>query len=178
MTATANTVTRVELGLAAMAVVLFLALLAVRVKRDHDQKIRKAARIGYYDPDASRYPGGPPVPDPEGTAVDPAQAPLAPTFIAPGRSRPTRRAAPKTVAPQPVPSSFGVVAREPPRPVPAFDPAEAVRARPVTTAAPAASVAAAPSPPSPPPPPPPPGIPVLPGWDRPPPPGATTARGR
>ncbi len=171
ITATASTVTRVELGLATVAVVLFLVLLAVRAKRDHDQRIRKASSVGYYDPDAARYLGSPLAPDPAGTVGHAAPVPLAPTFVAPGRTRPTRRGSPKTVTPQPVPASFGAVPNQPPGPVPAFDPAEAVRARPMTAAAPATAMPALPSPP-------PPGIPMPPGWDRPPPPDAATPPGR
>jgi hypothetical protein len=181
-TAAASTVTVVELGLAALAVVLFVALLMVRAKRDHDQKIRKAGSVGYYDPDAARYGHGSVAPAPADATVDAANVPLAPTFVAPGRKTSTRRRGPAPVAPRPVPSSFGVFRGEPPRPVPAFDPVEAVRARPLNAEVPVAPMAEPPSrsgpPPLPPPPPPPPGVPLLPRLDRPPPPGEAPTSGR
>ena len=83
ITATVSTVTRAELGLATVAVVLFLVLRAARAKPDHAQKIRRASGVGYCDPDAARYLRSPLAPDPAGTAGHATPVPLASTFVAP-----------------------------------------------------------------------------------------------
>jgi len=131
-TVVASSGTSAEVAVVVAVVVLFAALLLVKAKRGHDQKIRKAASVGYFDPDAARYgPGS--VPPPAGdNAEDAAHLPLAPSFVAPGRGTGTHRADLSAPSPQAVPSSFGALITEPPRAVPAFDPVEAVRARPVS----------------------------------------------
>ena len=54
------TTTALESGLVALALAMLVALLVVRSKRAHDQKLRKAASMGYYDPDVARYGYGSP----------------------------------------------------------------------------------------------------------------------
>ena len=172
------TVTVVESVLVALALTLFIALLAVRSKRAHDQKLRKAASMGYYDPDAARYGYGSPT-VPAEPPIDFEGVPLAPTFVAPDRGRATRRSASGPPAPRPIPASFGTMSLAPPRPVPAFDQASVVNARPVPHNARPVSDNAPPATPPPPPspPPPPPGSSTLPPLVQPPPPvGAPTDR--
>jgi hypothetical protein len=150
ITAATNTVTVVELGLATLAVVLFVALIVVRAKRDHDQKIRKAASMGYHDPDAARYVHSSVAAAPDETTVASADLPLALNFVAPSRNKASKRKSPRPPSPRRVPSSFGTLPTGPPRPVPAFDPTAAASARPMTAAVPEAP-APPPSPSAPPP---------------------------
>ena len=55
ITATTGSTTRLELGVVVVVVVLFAALLLVRARQARDQRIRKAASEGYFDPDVARY---------------------------------------------------------------------------------------------------------------------------
>jgi hypothetical protein len=153
------TTTVVESGLVALVVALLVALLVVRSKRAHDQKLRKAASMGYYDPDVAKYGYGSPA-VPAEPPIDFDEVPLAPSFVAPGRGRSTKRSA---GGPRPAPASFGTMSLDPPRPVPAFDQSSVVGTRPVSDHAP--------------PPPPPPAASTLPPLVQPPPPvGAPTDR--
>ena len=56
--ATGSSVTTIEIGLAAFAVVALAALLVLRARRDRDLRTRKAASEGYFDPDAARFGAG------------------------------------------------------------------------------------------------------------------------
>ncbi len=167
--AVTSSVTTIEVALIVAAVALLVALLLVKAKRERDQKVRKAASQGYYDPDAARYGHGSVAPPPGDAPVDAAHLPLAPSFVAPGREAKRREPATVPPAPRPVPSSLRTLTAEPPQPVPAFDPAEAASSR---LTGPVGAAIVAPPPPEPPPPPvasrpPPPGLPRL---DLPPPP--------
>ena len=165
VTAAVGSATHLELGAVVLVVVMVIATLLVRMKLDRDQRIRKAASQGYYDPDVAHYVHGP-VPDaPSRPAADDTDQALAPSFTAPHRSKASKRGAsrppaPRPPAPPPVTAAFGADDAVPPRPVPAFDQAVAVANRPATTRSPFAnrvpSAPAAPLPPAPPPPPPPP----------------------
>jgi hypothetical protein len=160
--ATASSVATVEVGLVTAAVVLLVALVLLKARRDHDLRIRRAASIGYHDPDAARYGHGSVAPPSDTAAVDTAHLPLAPSFVAPGRTPGSTRLRP---SPSPAaPSS------RPPGPVPAFDPVEAINARPVSTGDPEPGARLPlPSPP--------PADPPLPRLDRPPSPGTATTLG-
>jgi hypothetical protein len=162
-TAVVGSATHLELGAVALVVVMVIATLLVRMKLNRDQRIRKAASQGYYDPDVAHYVHGP-VPDaPSGPAADDTDRALAPSFTAPLRSKASKRgpsrspaprpSAPRPSAPRPVTAAFGPGDALPPRPVPAFDQAVAVANRPATTRAPfttrAPSAPAAPLPPPP-----------------------------
>jgi hypothetical protein len=165
--AVAITTPVVEVGLVAVALILLVALLVIQSKRARDQKLRKAASMGYYDPDVARYGYGSPA-VPAEPPIDFDGVPLAPTFVAPGRGKSTKR----TSEPEPPPAP-GTTSLAPPRPVPAFDPASAISARPVSAHVRPVSDDAPPAPP----PPPPPGASTLPPLLQPPPPvGAPTDR--
>ncbi len=145
ITATTGSTTRLELGVVVVVVVLFAALLLVRARQARDQRIRKAASEGYYDPDVAHYVHGP-VPDaPAETPADDPGRSLAPTFVAPTRNKAPRRGTPVPPPPRPMTATFGAGSGLPPRPVPAFDPAGAVSNRPLSAPSPSA-------PPAPPPP--------------------------
>jgi hypothetical protein len=176
VTAAVGSATHLELGAVVLVVVMVIATLLVRMKLDRDQRIRKAASQGYYDPDVAHYVHGP-VPDaPSRPAADDTDQALAPSFTAPHRTKASKRGASRPPASRPpaprrVTAAFGAGDAVPPRPVPAFDQAVAVANRPATTRSPFAnrvpSAPAAPLPPAPPPPPPPPptvpvGVPALP----------------
>ena len=162
VTAAVGSATHLELGAVVLVVVMVIATLLVRMKLDRDQRIRKAASQGYYDPDVAHYVHGP-VPDaPSRPAADDTDQALAPSFTAPHRSKASKRGAsrppaPRPPAPRPVTAAFGADDAVPPRPVPAFDQAVAVANRPATTRSPFAtrvpSAPAAPLRPAPPPPP-------------------------
>jgi hypothetical protein len=177
VTAAVGSATHLELGAVVLVVVMVIATLLVRMKQNRDQRIRKAASEGYYDPDVAHYVRGP-VPDaPSGPAAVDKDRALAPSFTAPHRSKASKRGAsrplsprppaPRPPAPRPVTAAFGTGDAVPPQPVPAFDQAAAVASRPATTRSPfttfAPSAPAAPLPPVPPPPPPtvPVGVPAL-----------------
>jgi hypothetical protein len=128
----------IEVGLLGFAALIVIVLLIVRMKRSHDQKIRRAASAGFYDFDVARF--GTASSSLMENAVASSARPLAPSFVAPGRAvghkdgpvatprpAPTARPAP---APMPVPSSFGVLDRSPAGPPPAFDQVEAMDRRP------------------------------------------------
>jgi len=154
------TTTVVEYGLVALALALLVALLVVRSKRARDLKLRKAASMGYYDPDVARYGYGSPA-VPAEPPLDFDGVPLAPTFVAPARGKATKRSAGPSAS-RPPAASFGTMSLAPPRPVPAFDQASVEGARPVSDSAP---------------PPPPPGASTLPPLLQPPPPvGVPTGR--
>ncbi len=158
LTATMGTGTRLELGAVVLVVILFIALLLVRAKQGRDQKIRKAASEGYYDPDVARYVRGPATGTPVDVTPDEADRALAPTFVAPVRNKATKRGGPVPPPPRPVTTAFGPGDAVPPRPVPAFDQALAISSRPgatPTSPAPPATLSAAP-----PLPPPQPGVPA------------------
>ncbi len=171
----------VELGLVVLAAVLVVALLLIRARREHDLKIRKAASVGYFDPDAAHYGHGSVTPGVAQEPADTADRPLAPSFVAPSRAKATRRGAPAPPAPRPVPSAFGSFSSEPPGPVPAFDPVAAMGGRPAAGGGASAGAGPAANP-APPPPPPsaapgdtPPGPASLPPLEQPPPPGGRGA---
>jgi len=150
VTAVTVTTTVVEFGLVAVALVLFIALLALRAVRARNQKLRRAASSGYYDPDVARYGYGTPA-VPSEPPIDLDGIPLAPTFVAPGQGRATKQRVSAAPASRPSPASFGSMSLAPPRPVPIFDQASVIKARPVSdTTRPVSS-----GPPTPPPPPPP-----------------------
>jgi hypothetical protein len=145
---------RVEVGVVALAVALLAALVLVKVRRDHHQKIRKAAAVGYHDPDAARYRHRS-VPTPAEAPVEPDPQPLAPTFTSPGRASGAgrvSRAAPSADVPT-----------APSRLLPAFDPVQAISDRPASPAGPPPTAMPAPPPPA---------APSLPRLAQPPPPGA------
>jgi translation initiation factor IF-2 len=186
-TATTGSSTHLELGAVVVVVVLFVALLLVRAKQGRDQKIRKAASEGYYDPDVARYVHGP-IPDAplEGPMDDPDRS-LAPTFVAPVRNKATKRgthAAAPVPPPRPVSTAFGAGDGLPPRPVPAFDQVAAISARPASAPSPSAPAAPLLTPPPQPPPPPPRPMPAvapgssLPRMEQPRPPARNDAPGR
>ncbi len=165
--AVASSATTIEVALIAVAVALLVALLLAKAKRERDQKVRKAASQGYYDPDAARYGQGSVAPPPGEAPTDPTHLPLAPSFVAPGRDAKRREPARVPPSPRPVPSSLRTLTAEPPQSVPVFDPAEAISTRP------AGGTGTLPPPPPPPMRPlsnPPPPAPSLPRLDLPPPP--------
>jgi hypothetical protein len=144
--------TRLELGAVVLVVILFAALLLVRAKQRRDQKMRKGASEGYYDPDVARFVRGPASSAPTEVAPDDADRALAPTFVAPVRHKAAKRGAPVPPPARPLTTAFGPGDPVPPRPVPAFDQAVAVSNRPVASPSPAPP-ATAPADPLPPPPP-------------------------
>jgi hypothetical protein len=130
----------IEVGLLGFAAFIVVVLLMVRMKRSHDQKIRRAASAGFYDFDVARF--GTASSSLMENAVASSARPLAPSFVAPGRAAggkdapvatPRRTATPAPTpapAPMPVPSSFGVLDRSPAGPPAAFDQVAAVGRRP------------------------------------------------
>jgi hypothetical protein len=150
ITATSSSGTHLELGAILVVALIFVALLLVRAKQHRDQRVRKAASEGYFDLDVARYVHAP-IPDPPAAeSTGGPDRPLAPSFVAPTRAKVAKRGAPVPPA-RPV-SAFGAKAEAgappTPLPVPAFDQAAAVSARP-----PASTTAVPPtSPPLPPPP--------------------------
>ena len=118
----------IEAGLLGFVVFMVVLLLVIRMKRSHDQKIRRAASSGFYDFDVARFgTAGSTLME---NAVASSARPLAPSFVAPGRAAGRKEAPPATASPMAVPSSFGVVDRSPAAPVPAFDQVESVSRRP------------------------------------------------
>ena len=150
--ASTNRPTDLEIGLVGVAAILLITLLAIRSKRTRDQVRRKAASVGYYDPDAARYGPGSGDGSPIGPSGDQRGLALAPSFVAPVRGARARGStsatpppprAPTSVAP--VRSSFSVLDRTPPRAVPSFDQATIA---PVGPAGPAGPIPSPPSTPS------------------------------
>ncbi len=164
ISAAADSGTRLEVGAVVLVLLVFVALLLVRAKQNRDKKIRKAASEGYYDPDVARYVRGTDSGASTETETDEDDRPLAPSFVAPVRSKASKRGAPVATPPHSVSTAFAGGDAVPPRPVPAFDPVAAVAGRPPTGPAPPDAptapvvplppVPAAPLPPPPPPPPP------------------------
>jgi hypothetical protein len=121
----------IEVGLLGLAAFMVVLLLVVRMKRSHDQKIRRAASSGFYDFDVARFgTAGSTLME---NAVASSARPLAPSFVAPGRAGGRKEAPPATPSAMAVPSSFGVLDRSPAGPVPAFDQVESVSRRPPTS---------------------------------------------
>ena len=149
--AATNKAMTAELGLIVLAAALVVGLLLIRARREHDLKIRKAASVGYFDPDAARYGHSSATPGLTQEPADTADRSLAPTFVAPTRAKTRKQGASAPPAPRPVPSAFGSFSSEPPGPVPAFDPVAAMGARPAASAGASAGVGPAASPPPPPP---------------------------
>ena len=118
----------IEAGLVGFAVFMLVLLLVIRMKRSHDQKIRRAASSGFYDFDVALF--GTASSTLMENAVASSARPLAPSFVAPGRAGGRKEAPPATSSPMAVPSSFGVVDRSPAGPVPTFDQVESLSRRP------------------------------------------------
>jgi hypothetical protein len=126
----------IEVGLLGFAAFIVVVLVIVRMKRSHDQKIRRAASAGFYDFDVARF--GTASSSLMENAVASSARPLAPSFVAPGRAAggkdapvaTPRRTATPAPATMPVPSSFGVLDRSPAGPPSAFDLVEAAGRRP------------------------------------------------
>jgi len=138
----------IELGVIGFAVFALILLMALRAKRSHDQRRRRAAASGFYDFDVARYGTATAGSSLMEKAVDSANRPLAPSFTSASRSTGGKGRGHVAVAPIPVPSSFGAVDRTPSGPLPAFDQDVAARNRPPGERADANSEATAdPSPP-------------------------------
>jgi hypothetical protein len=119
----------VEFDVICFGACLLVLLAAVRLKRSHDQKIRRGASSGFYDLDMARYgsAGGSLMEK----AVEENRRPLAPSFTAAPRVAGGTAKAAGRGAPMPVPSSFGGTDRVPLGPPPAFDQQKAGREHPV-----------------------------------------------
>jgi hypothetical protein len=118
----------IELGVICFGGFTLVLLVAVRAKRSHDLKIRRAASSGFYDFNVAHYgtAGGSLMEK----AVEETRRPLAPSFAASARAA---GGAPEGVgpkAPMPVPSSFGVIDRSPIGAPAAFDRRRAGREHP------------------------------------------------
>ncbi len=128
--ASVNSVTSLELIMAAVIIVLAVLLWAVRTKRTRDQRRRKATSSGYYNLDAARF-GVATRSGPTGDTTNHATGSpaLAPSFVAPGH-RQSGRTTVKNLAtspparPAPIPSfaAFDLADAES-EPLPPFDPA-------------------------------------------------------
>jgi len=120
----------IELGVICFGAFVLVMLLAVRAKRAHDQKLRRAASSGFYDFDVARY----------GTAnagsslmeksVEASSRPLAPSFTSAGRGTGEKQRPAAPAAASPIPSSFGVIDRSLVTAVPAYDQNTAQKHRP------------------------------------------------
>ena len=169
----------VTTDLFAVALLLLAVLLLTKVKRDHDQKIRKAASVGYFDTDVARYGHGSVAPPADDMAMDQSRQPLAPSFAAPRRVTGAGRPTTGGPSPRPGPSSPGISSTDIPRPVPAFDPVAALSSRPASADGASSTTVIPSSAPPPPPPPPPTDIrrtpTALPRLDQPPPPAGNSA---
>ncbi len=149
----------VEIGLVTFAVAVVVVLYVLKFKRSHDQRLRKAASVGYHDFDVARYGGTAPGQSLiESTVADSGPQTLAPSFSAPPKGSRRKDRTPADSRPDPTQVGALPPSLAPPR----FDPADAERRR---------SQSASVTPPSPNLPPPP-GAPLLP-----PPPGAPGAAG-
>jgi hypothetical protein len=110
----------IEYALVGFAAFVLILLLLVRVRRAHNQKLRRAASTGFYDFDVAHYGHSTSVSSPTDTLTAPIDRPLAPTFVSSPRGDETKaRAAP--VAPLPVPASFAQVDHRFVGPLPEFD---------------------------------------------------------
>ncbi len=110
----------IEWVLIGFAVVVSIQLWLVRVKRAHDQKLRKAASTGFYDFDVAHYAHSSSESLATGAPVAPGGRSLSPTFTSSARGEATKpRTAP--VAPLPVPSTFADVDRSFASLLPEFD---------------------------------------------------------
>ena len=107
----------IELGVICFGAFILVMLVAVRAKRSHDQKIRRAASSGFYDFDVAHY-GNAGSSMMEKSVVD-SRRPLAPSFVASGAGSTAKGTGPKD--PMPIPTSFGVIDRSPVGPLPAFE---------------------------------------------------------
>ncbi len=135
----------IEIGLLAFAGVVVLVLYGLKIKRAHDQKLRKAASAGYHDFDVARYGGTAPGESLIEATVTKGPQALAPSFSAPQKG--SRRKDRSTADPLPIPTSFGTSG--PDTGVPAFDTLEAQRMRPESEpAAPPVTTIPPPPPPS------------------------------
>ncbi len=126
----------IEFGLICFGALILVLLVAVRVKRSHDKKIRRAASSGFYDLDVARYGTGGSLME---KAVEENRRPLAPSFAASARGAGATAEGPGPRTPMPVPSSFGGVDRAPVGPPPAFDQKAAARERPAPSTPPPVS---------------------------------------
>jgi hypothetical protein len=120
--ASVSNVGRVEIGLLGVALLLVVLLLAVRFKRARDQKIRKAAATGYYDPDVARYgPGATSAPgtDPSGQWAD---GPIAPSFTSSPREVGEAMPGPSEIRSAAVPATPAIGSRPSSGPIPPFVP--------------------------------------------------------
>jgi hypothetical protein len=141
----------IELGIMAFIAVMVILLLAVRAKRSHDQKVRRAASSGFYDFDLAHYGTASAGSSLMEKAVESGSRPLAPSFSSAtreGKGNAAGRAAPATL-----PSSFATADRPPIGPLPAFDQETAARHRPPGEVRPGLPIPSTPSIPAPTPPP-------------------------
>ena len=126
----------IELGVICFGAFVLVMLVAVRAKRSHSQKIRRAASSGFYDFDVAHYGNA-------GSSlmeksVEDSRRPLAPSFVASGRGggggggKGNGSQGPKEA--MPIPSSFGVIDRSPVGPLPAFDSRPGGNQRPIPSA--------------------------------------------
>lgn len=122
---------RYELYPVAAALLLLVALLALKAKRTHDLRRRKASAVGYHDFDVARYGAGRPgtsLIDASASATAPS---LSPTFVSPRRGSSRRGGRGAGAEP-----SFGTSDPVSDLLVQAFDVEEAQRIRPPTSGAP------------------------------------------
>ncbi len=129
-----------EIAIAAFIALMVLLIVAVRMKRSHDQRLRRAASSGFYDFDLARYGTASAGNSLMEKAVESASRPLAPSFISSGgagkgKGKGKGRGKSKgkgagPIATSPIPSSFGASDRSSIGLLPAFDQETAVRHRP------------------------------------------------
>ena len=98
----------IELGVICFGAFVLVMLVAVRAKRSHDQKIRRAASPGFYDFDVAHYGNA-------GSSlmeksVEDSRRPLAPSFVASGRGT-ARRQGHRIARPEGSPMPDPVVVR-------------------------------------------------------------------
>jgi hypothetical protein len=70
----------IELGVILFGGLVLVLLIALRAKRAHDQKLRRAASAGFYDSDAARYATSGSASSLLEKTASQAKRPLAPSF--------------------------------------------------------------------------------------------------
>jgi hypothetical protein len=125
--ATGISPSHIEIILLGVAVVLLILLLAIKARRSHGQRKRKAASVGYHDFDAARYGHGAVGNSLIDSSVNARARPLAPSFVSPKKGA---THCPGTAPSLAIPSSFGAVDRSRSDSVRSFDPEGVLPLRP------------------------------------------------